>query len=172
MKDYLKILGFLLFAEILTLFINVTLAFSGSWIFRLVTAVCTLGILAGLMAQAGHSIGNSDRKLLKQDPDAVRPSKPIFLGLVSIFPFQIFWILLTLAKCGVLDGGFYRCYKLLCAPFLQVCNLICDDVTAASLPVWGLVILAILSVIPYAAVIIAYRMTMKGKSVEEMMYQK
>ncbi len=172
MKDVLKILGFLLLAEILTLFINVTLAFSGSWIFRLVTAVCTLAILAGLMAQAGHSIGKADRKLLKQKPDAVHPKKPVVLGLVSILPFQILWILLTLAKCGVLDGGFYRFYKLLCAPFLQVCNLVCDDVTAASLPVWGLVILAILSVIPYAAVIIAYRMTMKGKSVEEMMYQK
>lgn len=171
MKDYLKILGFLLFAEILTLFINVTLAFSGSFVFRIVTAVCTLGILAGLMAQAGHSIGNSDRKLLKQNPNAVHPKKPIPLGIVSILPFEICWILLALAKCGMLDGGFYRFYKLLCAPFLQVCNLICDDVTAASLPFWGLVILAILSVIPYAAVIIAYRMTMKGKSVEDVMYE-
>ncbi len=172
MKDVLKILGFLLFAEILTLFINVTLAFSGSWIFRLVTAACTLAILAGLMAQAGHSIGKADRKLLKQNPDAVHPNKPVFLGLVSILPFQILWILLTLAKCGVLDGGFYRFYKLLCAPFLQVCNLICDDVTAASLPVWGLIVLALLTAVPFAAVMIAYRMTVKGESVEEMMYQK
>lgn len=171
MKDYMKILGFLVFAEILTLFINLTLAFSGSVIFRIITSICTVGILAGLMAQAGHSIGDADRKLLKQNPDAVHPKKPIFLGLVSILPFQLFWILLTLAKCGVLDGGFYRFYKLLCAPFLQICNLICDDVTAAALPIWGLVILAMLPIIPYAAVMIAYQMTVRGESVENVMYQ-
>jgi len=71
----------------------------------------------------------------------------------------------------VIDGGFYRFYKLLCAPFLQVCNLICDDVTAASLPVWGLVVLAIVPAIPYAAVMIAYRMTVRGESMENVMYQ-
>ncbi len=171
MKDVLKILGFLLFAEILTLFINVTLAFSGSWIFRLVTAVCTLAILAGLMTQAGHSIGKSDRKILKQNPDAVRSSKPLLLGMLAIFPFQLWWIFLALAKFGVIDGGFYRFYKLLCAPFLQVCNLICDDVTTASLPVWGLVVLALLTIVPYAAVMIAYRMTLRGERVEDVMYQ-
>lgn len=171
MKDYCKILGFLLFAEILTLFINLTLAFSGSAVFRIITSICTLGILTGLMAQAGHSIGKSDRSLLKQNPDAVRPSKPLLLGMLAIFPFQLWWIFLALAKFGVIDGGFYRFYKLLCAPFLQVCNLICDDVTASSLPVWGLVVLAVVPVIPYAAVMIAYRMTLHGESVENVMYQ-
>ncbi len=171
MKDYLKILGFLLFAEILTLFINVTLAFSGSWVFRLVTSICTLGILAGLMAQAGHSIGNADRKLLRQEPDAVRSSKPYTLAMLAMFPYALCWMFLLLAKIGAVDGGFYRFYKLLCAPFLQVCNLICDDVTAAALPVWGLVILALLPMIPYAAVLIAYRMTVRGESVENVMYE-
>lgn len=171
MKDYLKILGFVLFAEVLTLFINVTLAFSGAFVFRIVTSICTIGILIGLMAQAGHSIGNADRKLLRQDPDAVRSSKPHMLAMLAAFPYALCWLFLLLAKIGAVDGGFYRFYKLLCAPFLQICNLICDDVTAAALPVWGLVILAMLPIIPYAAVMIAYRMTVRGESVENVMYE-
>lgn len=171
MKDYCKILGFLLMAEFLTLFIDLTLAFSSSAVFRIITSICTIGILAGLMAQAGHSIANADRKLRKQKPEAVHRSKPIFLGLVSILPFEICWILLTLAKCGVLDGGFYRFYKLLCAPFLQICNLFSAEVTAQSLPVSGLLVLQLLSWLPFAAVVIAYRMTIGGKRMEDVMYQ-
>ncbi len=171
MKDYCKILGFALMTEILTLFIDLTLAFSASVVFRIITSICTVGILTGLMAQAGHNIGKSDRKLLHRDPEAVRPSKMLYLGMTAIVPYAACWVLLLLAKCGVLDGGFYRFYKLLCAPFLQVCNLICDDVTAASLPAWGLVVLALLTFVPYLAVVIAYRMTVRGESMEQVMYQ-
>ncbi len=171
MKDYLKILGFVLLAEILTLFLNLTLAFSASVVFRCITSICTLGILTGLMAQAGYAIAKSDRKLLKENPNAVRPSKPIMLGMAAIFPFQFCWILLALAKFGVLDSSFYRIYKLLCAPFLQICNLICDDVTAQALPLWGLIVLALLTIVPYAAVVIAYQMTMRGEHMENMIYQ-
>lgn len=171
MKDYFKILGYLLFAEILCLFLNLTLAFSASAVMRIVTVVCTVGILIGLMAQAGYSIGTSDKKLRKANEHAVKPSKPLFLGVAAAMPFQLCWMLLLLARLGGIDGGFYRIYKLLCAPFLQVCNLICSDVDAAAIPVWGMVVLALTSLVPYAAVVISYRMTLHGKSAEQMMYE-
>jgi hypothetical protein len=155
MKDCLKLYGYLLFAEILTLFLNLTLAFSASPVIRLLTAFCTVGILAGLMAQAGHSIAKANRRT-ESTPS---PKKSVILGLVSILPFQLLWIVLALAKYGIVDGNFYRFYKLLCAPFLPVCNLICDDVTAHSLPLWGLVVLALCTAIPFAAVVIAYQNT-------------
>lgn len=171
MKDYCKILGFVLFAEILCLFISITLAFSSAVIFRIITSICTVGILIGLMAQAGYSIACADKKLQKQNPDAVKPSKPFLLGMLAMFPFQLCWIFLLLAKLGSIDGGFYRFYKLLCAPFLQVCNIICDDVTAQALPVWGMVVLQLLCWVPFAAVCTAYSMTIRGKRVEDVMYQ-
>lgn len=171
MKDYFKILGFVLLSEVLCLFIDLTLAFSPSVVMRIVTIVCTMGILVGLMAQAGHSIGTADRKLLKQDENVVKPAKPLLLGMTAAMPFLILWIILLLAKLGSIDGGFYRVYKLLCAPFLQVCNLICDDVTAQSIPVWGMVVLALCSLVPYLAVVISYRMTLRGENVEELMYE-
>lgn len=171
MKDYCKVLGFVLFAEILTLFIDLTLAFSSSAVFRIITSICTIGILAGLMAQAGYSVASADKKRLKQDPKAVGAAKPSMLGMIAMFPFQLCWLLLLLAKLGAMDGGFYRFYKLLCAPFLQVCNLICDDVTADVLPMWGLVVLQLLCWVPFAAVVIAYWMTIRGKRVEDVMYE-
>ncbi len=171
MKDYFKILGFVLLSEVLCLFINLTLAFSSSVLIRIITAVCTVGILVGLMVQAGHSIGTADRKRLKQDENAVRASKPLFLGMTAAMPFLILWIFLLLARLGSIDGGFYRVYKLLCAPFLQVCNLICDDVYAQALPVFGMVVLALCSLVPYLAVVISYRMTLRGENVEKLMYE-
>ena len=53
MKDHLRILGCWLLAEVLTLFIDLTLSFSGSALVRIICSVCTVGILLGLMAQGG-----------------------------------------------------------------------------------------------------------------------
>ncbi len=171
MKDYCKILGFVVFAEILCLFINLSLAFSSALLFRIITAVCTVGILIGLMAQAGYSIARADKKLQKQNPDAVKAAKPSILAMLAMFPFQLCWIFLLLAKFGSIDGEFYRFYKLLCAPFLQICNLISADVYAQSIPIWGMVILQLLCWVPFFSVCTAYRMTLRGKSVDDMMYQ-
>ncbi len=171
MKDYLKILGYVLVSEILCLFIDLTLAFSASAVMRVVTALCTVSILAGLLAQAGYSIGTADRKLLNRDKNAARSSKPLFLGMTAAMPFMLCWCALLLARLGSVDGGFYRIYKLLCAPFLQVCNLICDDVQAQAIPVWGMVVLALCSLVPYLAVVISYRMTLRGEGLENVMYE-
>ncbi len=171
MKDYCKILGFVVFAEVLCLFINLSLAFSSVLLLRIISAVCTAGILIGLMAQAGYSIARADKKLQKQNPDAVKASKPSILAMLAMFPFQLCWLFLLLAKLGSIDGGFYRFYKLLCAPFLQICNLICADVNAQSIPVWGMVILQLLCWVPFAAVSAAYTLTLKGKNPEEIMYE-
>ncbi len=171
MKDYCKILAYVIFAEILTLFINLTLAVSSSALFKIICSVCTVGILAGLMAQAGYSIGVTDRKRRKKHPETFKPLRALWLGLTAMLPYQLCWVLLLLAKLGIVVDSFYRMYKLLCAPFLQICNLFQADVSAAGVPAAELCVLQLLCWIPLIAVVIAYRMTLQGKAVEEMMYE-
>lgn len=165
MKDFCKILLYVIAAEILTLFIDFTLGFSSGTLMRLITAICTVCILAGLMAQAGYSIALSDKK--QKTGSALRGA---LLGITAVIPYQICWVLLLLARLGMLSDTFYRTYKLLCAPFLAVCNLFSADVSAQTLPIAGLCVLEALSLVPFAAVFITYQMTRKGKTLEEMMY--
>ena len=158
-KQILRILGCYLLAEALTLFIDLTLSFSGSVGVRIVCSICTLGILLGLMANGGYAAALSDAKA-KRTPSVLRG---MLYGLCGSAIPAALWGMLMAARAGALPGDFYRLYKLLCAPFLSVCNLISADIQAASIPGWGMAVLAGLSVTPCIAVVVAYCLTGMGK---------
>ena len=158
MKQYLRMFGYWLLAEVLTLFIDLTLSFSGSVLVRLICSICTLGILLGLMAQGGYAAALADKKTA---PSALRP---LLLGLTGSTVPCILWGMLQTARAGLLTDSFYRLYKLLCAPFLSVCNLISADISAAGIPGWGMAVLGVLSLTPCAAVWIAYTLTRRSNT--------
>ena len=168
MKSVVKIFGFLILAEVLTLFIDMTLAFSGHVLLRMICAFCTVCILAGLSAQAGYSTGETTRK------QHITPKKSDIIGLSAVCssPYLISWILLLLAKLNRINPDFYRIYKLFCAPFLNVCNLFSSDTSALSLPWSGVITLLIVSCIPGIAFCIAYVMTYQQKTISQIMYRK
>ncbi len=168
MKSVLKIFGLLILAEILTLFINLTLSFSGHLLLRLLCGICTCSILAGLCGQAGYSIAETHRKQHRK----INTFRIFGLGFVSSLPFLICWILLFCARQNLISPEFYRSYKLLCAPFLNICNLFSADVSALSLPVSGLITLLILSFLPMAAFCIAFCADRDGKTLEQILYHK
>ncbi len=168
MKEHLKLFGYWVLAEVLTLFIDLTLSFSGNPLVRCICAVCTLGILTALMVQGGYTAALADKKA-HITPNFTRP---FTLGLTGSAVPLLLTLLLTLSKAGVLPDGFYRIYKLLCAPFLSVCNLMCADVVTSLLPGFGLAVLFLLSLLPIPAVCIAYTMTMQGKSPDDLMIKK
>ncbi len=146
MKSCVKIIGLWLLAEILTLFLDLTLAFSGSTLVRLVCGTCTVGILGALMAQGGLSAARTYRKMQQKLP-------LLLLGAVGSVPALFLWAVLCLSRCGVLADSFYRWYKLLCAPFLSFSNLFSDGVLTSQMPVTGMTVLFVLSLLPGAAVI-------------------
>lgn len=155
MKELLKMPGYWLLAEVLTLFIDLTLSFSGSALLRMVCGICTVGILLGLMAQGGFSAANADRKAHRESTVL----RPLLLGAAGAAVPAVLWLALLAARAGALQDDFYRLYKLLCAPFLSFCNLISADVSAASVPGWGMGVLLALSLMPVPAVWIAYAVT-------------
>lgn len=145
MLSYGKIIGLWLLAEILTLFLDLTLAFSGSTLMRIVCGVCTLGILGALMVQGGFSAARIYQKEHRKPP-------VLLLGIVGSAPALLLWAVLCLSRCGVIADGFYRWYKLLCAPFLSFANLCSDGVLTSQIPVTGMAALLVLSLLPGAAV--------------------
>lgn len=166
MKKFFKMLGFVLLAETLTLFINLTLGFSSDTLLRIFCGVCTVGILVGLCAQGGYHIGEQDRRA-----KAKRSLRtPLLLGAAAILPGQICWVLLLLSRCGILADDFYRIYKILCAPLLPVCNLFSDGLTSSGLPAQGLVILELLTLLPGIGTAVAYVWTRDGKNPEDVLY--
>ncbi|MBR0484203.1 MAG: hypothetical protein IJJ69_05390 [Oscillospiraceae bacterium] len=167
MKSVLKIFGSLVLAEILTLFINLTLSFSGHLLLRMICTVCTCSILAGLCGQAGYSIASAHRKQHFSSGKLQISG----LGFISTVPFLLCWILLFLAKQNIIQPEFYRSYKLLCAPFLNLCNMFSTDVSALMLPVSGLITLLIVSFLPMLSFCTAYYMTFHGKLTEQFMYR-
>ena len=167
MKNCIKILGFALLAEALTVFINLTLSFSGSAVVRILCSACTIGILCGLMAQSGYSIGNADRKAKKP----FQFSRAFGLGLCGSAPYFVLTIALILSKNGNLPDGYYRYYKLLCAPFWAVCNLISDGISSADVSMLEIVVLLVLCCLPCISLIIAYQISIQGKAIEDVMYR-
>lgn len=164
MKHHIKMTGCWLLAEVLTLFIDLTFSFSGHFLVRIVCAVCTLGIFAALMVQGGYSAAKADKKAhIRRDP--------LTLGIAGALIPVLLTAGLALSKAGFLADGYYRLYKLLCAPFLAVCNLFSADIVSASVPVFEIVVLFVLCLIPIPAAMIAYRMTIEGKSAEDLMYR-
>ena len=79
-------------------------------------------------------------------------------------------VLLALSRAGVVGDGFYRWYKLLCAPFLSACNLLSDDVVTSSLPGFGIPVLSVLCLLPGISAALAYRITAGDRSIDEVMY--
>lgn len=152
MKYCLKILGYAVAAEFLSLFISLTLGFSGSVPMRMVCSVCTVGILLGLMGQAGFSCAKADNNI-----------PPLFPGIIGALPYLCGWGALLLSKTGIITDRFYRIYKILFAPFLSVCNLFSEDVLTSTLPWCGVWVLLGLSVLPGVAAAVAYSATRKKK---------
>lgn len=166
MKNFFKMLGLVFIAEILTMFIDLTLGFSSHFLLRCICGLCTVGILTGLCAQGGYLAGERDRRA------KVPPSfkTPALLAAGAVLPGQICWVLLLLSRCGVLADDFYRIYKLLCAPLLPMCNLFSDGIVSSGLPLSGMLTLELLTLLPGVAAVITYNWTRSGKRAEDVLY--
>jgi len=158
-KNFAKGIGMYFFAEILCLFLALTLSALGGTIWRIVSCICTMGIFVCLCINYAYNRAEMDRKISVSSVFA--PLIPLLLGIVLI-----------LAKAGVVPAGYYRWYKLLDAPFLQLCNLCSMDVTAAALS-WGeTIFLAMMNLLPFVTVWVTYTVVRKGVRLEEIQYRK
>ena len=118
-KNFAKGLGTYFFAEVLCLFLAVTLSAVGGGLFRLISCICTIAVLVCVCVNYALNRAKEDqhRKL----PNTI--GRQLFYSVAAALPFLVLGLTLCLAKAGVLPEHWYRWYKLLDAPFLQLCNL-------------------------------------------------
>lgn len=167
-KNFAKAIGTYFFAEILCLFLALTLSAIGGGLARLISCICTIGILVCLCINFAFNRAKADQH---QKIDGTVLRRFLLSGAVTL-PYVIWGICLLLARGGILPGTFYRWYKLLTAPFLQLCNLFSADVTAAALS-WGEAgILVLADLLPFVVVWLTYTLTRRGFAPEELLYRK
>lgn len=167
-KNFSKGIGMYFFAEILCLFLALTLSALGGTIWRIVSCICTMGIFVCLCINYAYNRAEMDRKISVPSSIGIRC---FYGGAVTLIPLLL-GIVLILAKAGVVPAGYYRWYKLLDAPFLQLCNLCSMDVTAAALS-WGeTIFLAMMNLLPFVTVWVTYTVVRKGVRLEEIQYRK
>lgn len=166
----LKGCAVLVFAEILCLFIDLTLAFSGSVMFKIISVFCTSVIFIGLICNYAYNTAKNDLAIQRR-MDIKLPAYRCFAsgGFLSL-PYIVLWVILILSKNGVI-GNFYKAYKLINGQFLQLYNLMNSGTDAGSLSLSALIIMLLLTFVPFASFIIAYQLTFKGVDVESIQYK-
>lgn len=146
--------------EILCLFIAFTLAGSQMMFMRVLSAVCTTGILVCIMGSNAAKTASADRKqerIQKRSADRITT----VLSAVASSALNIMsWAVLYITHSRGED--FYRWHKLLNAPFFQIYNIIEPSASSSSLSGAEISAMLPLSFVPAAVYITAYLLSYKG----------
>ncbi|MBQ8297937.1 MAG: hypothetical protein IJX77_09155 [Ruminococcus sp.] len=158
---YVKTLGYVLAADILSLFIGMTLASSSSTLMRLVSAVCTLGILICLLASFAFKTARDDLRNERSTGTKTKTIVPVSMGITASLPAVVNWIVLYIShSSGSFD--YYKWHKIISAYFLQICNFIDPDASTSALSGSEVMMMLPLTVIPFLAFVISYTLAYKG----------
>lgn len=160
----------LIFAEILCLFINLTLAFSGSALFKIITVICTSVIFIGLICNYAYNTAKSDLATERQTKSKFSGSRCIFIGIFLSMPYVLLWGILFISKAEII-GNFYNAYKLINGQFLQLYNLICNSTEISAVSMTHMIIMLSLTIIPAVSFIISYKLTYNGVDVDKIQYK-
>ena len=168
LKNFARAAGYYLFAEALCLFLTLTLAVFHGTPVRAVSTICTIGVLICLCVNFAVRRGREDQRSKRED---TARRGLLFSAMIGL-PYLLLGIALILARAGVLPDTFFRWYKLLDAAFWQLCNIMSIDVQVSLLRWPQVIVLAVLNLIPPAAVWISYRLTLTGFDPAELQYRK
>ena len=158
---YLKAIGYIAAAEVLSLFVGLTLASSSSTFIRTISAVCTSGILICLMINFAVNTARADLKKERISGNGTNHAVTVTVGITASLPAVISWIVLYIShSSGSFD--FYRWHKLLNAYFLQIYNFINPDASTAALSGNQVMVMLSFAAVPCLTFITAYFLVYKG----------
>ena len=154
-----KTLLYVFAADILSLFIGLTLASSSLFMIRLISAVCTSLILAVILSGLAITTANQDLKDERINHKKINMLIPVSMGIASSFPAAVSWCILKFSM-GRFD--FYRWHKIINGYFLQIYNFIEPDASSSALSEGEVNIMLILIFIPMVTFLTAYFLVYKG----------
>lgn len=164
--NYLKGVGQYFLAEVLCLFLSVTFSALGGTVWRIVGCICNIGVLLCLCINYGYNRAEEDRRHYM---DFTIGRCLFYSSSVSVI-YIVLGVLLLLSRLEVLPTGFYRWYKLLDAPFLQLCNICSSEITADTLSYGQTALLCLVNLAPFLATAITYAIVRKGVDFTAMQY--
>lgn len=153
MKIFKTILT-VLSADILAIFIGFTLSASAMTIFRILSAVCTVGILICIVGNFAYKTAVADKKSTKKSP-----AMPLIMAVSASLPSIVSWLILRFS-----DIDFYRWHKLINGFFLQIYNFINSDASSTALTSPQIMAMLPLAFVPAVVFISGYALgTSKNK---------
>ncbi|MCM1269125.1 MAG: hypothetical protein NC247_00670 [Ruminococcus flavefaciens] len=157
---YLKSLAMVLAADVFSLFIGLTLAGSSMPLVKGISAVCTVGILAVIMADFAIKTARDDIKNKRDVSDRKKIASAFGMGFSASAPAFLSWIILYISvSCK--EFNFYRWHKIINGYFLQIYNFINADATSSALSINEVWMMFPLAFIPVAVFVIAYVLAFK-----------
>ncbi len=157
---YIRTLLYIAAADVLSLFIGLTLAGSANPLIRAVSAICCTGIMICLIASFALRTSYGDLKNERVTGTKTSPLAPAGMALTASLPGTLSWLVLRLTAGSSFD--FYRWHKLINGWFLQIYNLINSDASSSALTsgqIWAMLPLAF---VPGAVLAAAYILGFKG----------
>lgn len=142
-------------ADILSLFIALTLAGSANPLIRAVSAICTLSVLVCVIGTLGVKTAAADCKTGKYSPAAA-----VGMALSAASVPLISWLTLFLTAGS--DFDFYRWYKLINGWGIQLCNFINPDASASALDIDEILLMIPVSAAPAIVFVFAYTIGRKN----------
>lgn len=144
-------------ADVLSLFIALTLAGSSSGAVRVISAVCTTGILICVLGSFAVKTAKEDLKLRRIGETEVSSLMPLFMGMTASLPSLASWLILRFS-----DMDFYRMHKLINGYFLQIFNFINPDASSSALTNSDIWTMLPFSFAPMAVFLLGYYLTHYG----------
>lgn len=141
-------------ADILSLFIGLTLAGSSSAIFRVISAVCTVGILVCVLGNFAAKTALADIKSARINKKKSSLIMPWIMSISASFPAVCSWLILRYS-----DIDFYRWHKIINGYFIQIYNFINPDASSAALTTRQIFAMLPLAFVPAAVFLAGYYIT-------------
>ena len=162
---FIRTLLYIAAADVLALFIGLTLAGSSNPLIRVVSAVCGTGIMVCLIASFALRTSYSDLKNERVTGKRTSPAAAAGMAATASLPGLFSWAVLRMTAGSSFD--FYRWHKLINGWFLQVFNLIQPDANSSALTDGQLWTMLPLALVPGAVFAAAYLLGYKGMIKEE-----
>ena len=142
-----KSLAAVVTADILSLFISFTLASSSSVIIRIISVVCSVGILICFLGSFSVKAAKEEVRLERVNDVRMKSCLPFAQGIMASMPALISWIALFIShKSG--SFYFYRWHKLINSYFLQIYNFINSDAKTSALTTGQIMLMLVFVFVP------------------------
>ncbi len=171
MSVVLKGFANLIFAEILCLFINITLAVYGTMIIKVIAIICTSVIFIGLICNYAYNTAKKDLVIQRKMKSDLPVYRSYLIGIFLSIPYILFWGILLISKMDIIDN-FYGVYKIINGQFLQLYNLMYNSAEISGVTGIEMLIMLLLTAIPFISFVIAYKLTFNGVDIDKLKYEK